>query len=229
MSRGRRGNGADQGDGGPLFGHGGAVDLQLGPLGLEPLLHPVQYGGRVAGRGGDQEAVPGEADDRAVVEDHAVRAAHDAVADHADLQGAHHVGVEQVEERTGVRALDVDLAEGGGVHEGDAVAGCGALAQHGRLHVLAGLRVVPGALPLADVLEEGPVLHMPGVQGRRADRVVQRPSVAARERGEGDRGVGGRNVVVPSAEMSTPSSSATTPLARTPDVLPWSLAVPAVV
>ena len=35
----------------------------------------------------------------------------------------------------------------------DALAGGAALAQHGRVHVLAGARVVPGALPLADVLE----------------------------------------------------------------------------
>ncbi|WP_373412918.1 2Fe-2S iron-sulfur cluster-binding protein, partial [Streptomyces sp. NRRL B-24572] len=35
------------------------------------------------------------------------------------------VGVEPVEEDRGVRALHVDLAEGGGVHEGHALAGIG--------------------------------------------------------------------------------------------------------
>lgn len=149
------------------------MDAQLGPFGLQPFLHPVQYGGRVARRGGDQEAVRCEADDGAVVEDHAVQVAHDAVADHADLQVAHHVGVEPVEEDGGVRALYVDLAEGGGVHEGDALPGRGALAQHGRLHVLAVLWVVPGPLPLAYVLEQGAVHDVPVVQSGRTDRVVQ--------------------------------------------------------
>ncbi len=181
---------ADQGDGRPLLGDGGAVDAQFGPLGLQPLLHPVQNGRRVAGGGGDQEALLGEPDDGAVVEDHAVRAAHHAVADRAGLQGAHHVGVEQIEEGCGVRPLHVDLAEGGGVHERDALAGGTALAQHGGLHVLAVLRVVPGPLPLTDVLEEGAVLGMPAVQGGRAYRVVQRATVAAREGGEGDGRVG---------------------------------------
>ena len=96
------------------------ADAQLRPLGLEPLLHPVEDRGGVAGRGGDQEAVVGDADHGAVVEDHAVDAAHHAVAARADLEAAHEVGVDPVEELAGVRALDVDLAEGGGVHDADA-------------------------------------------------------------------------------------------------------------
>ena len=200
------------------------------PLGLQPLLHPVQYRGRVAGRRGDQEAVLGEADDRAVVEDHAVRVAHHAVADHADLQGAHHVGVEPVEEDGRVRALYVDLAEGGGVHEGDALAG-GARTRAARRSPCP--RRPAGSTRAASTGRRSRT----GRRARRASRAGRScgPGRTAR-RGRGRRAwrrrparTGGRNVVVPSAEMSTPSSSATTPLASTPEVLPWSLAVPAVV
>jgi hypothetical protein len=40
---------------------------------------------------------------------------------------------------------------------------------------------------------------------------------------------GGRKVVVPVARTGTPSSSAVIPEVRTPEVLPWSCAVPMVV
>ena len=42
----------------------------------------------------------------------------------------------------------------------------GAFAQDGGVHVLAGLRVVPRALPLPDVLEHGALRDMPGVDRR---------------------------------------------------------------
>ena len=89
---------ADDGEGGPLLGDRGAVHPQLRPLGLQPLLHPVEDLRRAAGGGEDEEAVLGQAQHRAVVDHHAVDPAHDAVADRADLQAAHQVRVEPVEQ-----------------------------------------------------------------------------------------------------------------------------------
>ena len=75
---------ADDGDRRPLLGHRGAVHVELGPLGLQPLLQPVQDPGGAAGRGGHEVAVVVEAQRHAVVEDHAVGLAHHAVAGRAE-------------------------------------------------------------------------------------------------------------------------------------------------
>ena len=82
----------------PLLGDRGQPHLQVRPFGLQPFLHPVEDVRRAAGGGEHLEPVLGQAHHGAVVDDHAVDAAHHPVADHADLQGAHHVRVEHVEE-----------------------------------------------------------------------------------------------------------------------------------
>ena len=92
----------------------------MGPLGLDPLLHAVEDGRGVAGGRRDQEAVGRQAQDGAVVDDHPVVPAHDAVAHAADAQRAHQVRVEVVEQHRGVGTLHVDLAEGGAVDDPDA-------------------------------------------------------------------------------------------------------------
>ncbi len=182
---------ADDRERGPLLGDRRAVHPQLRPLGLQPLLHPVEDLRRAAGGGEDEEAVLGQAQHRAVVDHHPVDPAHDAVADRADLQVAHQVRVEHVEQHGGVGALHVDLAERGAVEDADAGARRGALAQHRGLHVLTGLRVEARALPLADVLEDGPGGDVPVVQGGDPLRVEQPPAVAAGQGGEGHRRVRG--------------------------------------
>ena len=118
---------ADHGDRRPLLGDRGAVDVQLGPLGLQPLLQPVQHAGSATGGGVHVVAVLGHAQRHAVVEHHAVGLAHDAVASRADRQLLVGVGVDPVEELARVGALDLDLAERRGVHHADAGAGGAAL------------------------------------------------------------------------------------------------------
>ena len=138
---------------GPLLGDGGAIDLHVRPFALQPALEPAQHARGIAGGGGHQEMMFVEARGHAVVEDHAVLAAHQAVAAAADLQLGQGVGVDHVEELDRVRALDVDLAQGRGVDDADGGAHRLGLAIDRVMHALAGLGVVPGAAPLADILE----------------------------------------------------------------------------
>ncbi|SVJ77934.1 Uncharacterised protein [Klebsiella pneumoniae] len=133
--------------------------------------------------------VVGQAGGHAVVEDHPVFLAHQAVARLADVELGPGVGVDPVEELPRVRALDVDLAQGRGVEQADRLAHRAAFAGHGGVHVLAAAREVPRPLPLADVFELGAVLHVPGVQGGEAHRFEQVPAVAAGDGAEGHRGV----------------------------------------
>ena len=183
---------ADDRDGRPLLGDRGADHVEVGPLGLQPLLEPVEDARGAAGGGGHEVAVVGEPQGDAVVEHHPVRRAHHAVAGRADGQLLEPVGVDPVEELAGVRATDLDLAERGGVHHRDALA-CGpALAGDGGVHVLPGLRVVPRPQPLADDLDLGAVLDVPRVHRRGALGVEEVAALPSGQRRERDRAYGAR-------------------------------------
>ena len=131
---------------------------------------------RVAGGRGHVPAVVAEAAGDTVVEDHAVGMAHQPVAARTDLQVREAVRVDAVEEHADVRPLEVDLAEGRGVHHGHGTASRRSLAQDGLVHRLTVAREVARPLPLADVLEHCPVVDVPGVdrawsgQGREGRR-----------------------------------------------------------
>ncbi|MET9872943.1 YceI family protein, partial [Streptomyces sp. NPDC006386] len=86
----------------------------------------------------------------------------------------------------GVLALDAQAGQQVGRH---ALAGRPALARDGRVHVLAGPGVVPGALPLPDVLEQRPLRDMPAVEGGGPLGVEQLAALPPGQGGEGDRGV----------------------------------------
>ncbi len=131
-----------------------------------------------------------EARGDAVVEHHAVLAQHQAVAAAADGELAPGVGVDAVQELGGVRPLEVDLAERRGIEDADRRPCCLDLARDRFVHVLAGAGIVPGALPLADGLEDRAVGRVPGVHRRAPDRVEQGAGVAPDDRAEGDRRVG---------------------------------------
>ena len=176
----------DDGDGRPLLGHRGQPHAQLRPLGLQPLLHPVEHGRGVAGRRRAEEPLLADAHDDAVVEDHPVERAHDRVAAHADRERVERVRVHAVQELDRVGALDVDLAERRRVHLRDRLARGGALAPDGRVHVLAVPREVARPLPLADVLEDRARLDVRRVDRRDAHRVEELAAVAAREQRERD-------------------------------------------
>src|SRR3546814_526479 len=95
------------------------------------------------------------------------------------------VGVDAVKELTGVRALDIDLAQGRGIQQADAVAHGFAFALDRSVHVFAVLGEVPWALPLADVFEFSTVFYMPGMQRGEAHRLEDVPAMPAGDRAEG--------------------------------------------
>ena len=163
--------------------------VELGPLGLQPFLQPVQDARGAAGGGGHEVAVVREPQGDAVVEHHPVRRAHHAVARRADGQLLEPVGVDPVEELAGVRATDLHLAEGRGVHHRDTLARGPALTCDRGVHVLPRLRVVPRPQPLADDLHLGAVLDVPGVHRRGALGVEEVAALASGERRERDRDV----------------------------------------
>src|SRR3546814_18056173 len=113
---------------------------------------------------------------------YAVFLQHQAVAAAADAELQPGIGVDAVEELGGVGPLDIDLAEGGGVEDAERVAHRLHLAVHRRVQVLAVLRVVPGAAPLTDVLEESAVALVPAVHRRAPDRVAPGVDVATGDR-----------------------------------------------
>src|SRR5450830_1676360 len=178
-----------QGHGRPVVGHGGEVHLHVRPFGLVVQLQPLQDASRAAGGGGHQEVVVGQTGGDAVVEDHAVFLAHQAVAGLAHIELGPGVGVDAVEEFTGVRALDIDLAQGRGVEQADAVAHGLALTLDRRVQVFAVAWEVPWTFPLTDVLELGALLHMPGLQGGVAHRLEDMPTVTTGDRAERHRRV----------------------------------------
>ena len=99
------------GRGRPGFRYRGRKHPKIRPFGLQPQFEPVQHCGGVAGRRGHHIMVVGEPGGHAVVEDHAVFVAHQAVAGAADLQRLPVVGVDAVQQRNHVGALEIDLAE----------------------------------------------------------------------------------------------------------------------
>ena len=123
----------------------------------------------------------------------------------------------------------LDLAERGGIEH----AAAGRTARHSRadrrMHVLAGLREVAGALPLADVLEHGAVRHGPA-RGSACAGPDRTAPPAAGQRAEGDRRIGHAERRESDLRRSAcRAPAATIPRAFILDVLPWSVAMPVVV
>ena len=159
------------------------------PFGLQPTLEPTQHGGRPAGGRGHQEVVRRQTGGDPVVEHHPVFFQHQAVAAAADLELGERVAVDEVQKLRRVRALDVDLAQRRAVQHADGLARGLALAGDRRVQVLPGLGIVPGPLPLPDILELGAMRHVPLVHGRLAHRIEERADLAAGDGAEGDRRV----------------------------------------
>ena len=178
-------------NGRPMVGHGRHVDLQLGPLGLEPELQPGHDVGRTAGGGVHQVVVLAEPGRHPVVHEHAVFIQHETVpaASHGDFQEG--VGVDPIQKDVGIGPLDVDLPQRRGVQHTDAAAHRQTLPVDGLVQRLARSREVPRPLPLAHGLEESPLLDVPLVDGRLADGIEQVPLLPSREGGEGDGSVHG--------------------------------------
>ena len=183
--------GAGQGQGCVVVGDRSEVHLQLWPFGLLIDFQPLQHAGRTASGGGHHKMVVGQAGRYAVVEDHAVFFAHQAVAGLAHVELGPGVGVDTVEKFAGIRALNVDFAQGRGIEHTDAVTYGLALALDRRMHIFAITREVPRAFPLADIFKFSALLHMPGLQRGVAHRLEDMPAMAARYRAKRHRRVVG--------------------------------------
>ena len=175
----------DHGHRRPLLGDRRAVDLEIRPLGLQPLLQPGQHARRAAGGRGHVEMAWAKPRGHAVVEHHAVVAQHQPVAAAADLELGPGVGVDAVQQLGGVR----DPA-------GRSCPACSrrtgrrrcAPRRHSRCTAACmsspRLREVARALPVADILEHRALRRRPGVARRAADRVEQLDAVRPGEGAE---------------------------------------------
>ena len=99
-----------------------------------------------------------------VIEHHAVVAAHDAVAAAPDRKALPAVDVDAIEKAAGIGSRHLDLAEGRGIEQRDAIPRRKAFAPHRRRHVFLGARVVARPFPLPDILEhrtgrDVPLMH----------------------------------------------------------------------
>ncbi len=133
--------------------------------------------------------IVGQTSGHAVVEDHAVFFAHQAVTGLAHVQLGPGVGVDAVEELACVRTLDVDLAEGRGVEDAHRVTHSETFAGHGGMQVFALLGEIPGAFPLTDVFKLGAILEVPGLHGGVTLGLEQLVGVRTGDRTEGNRRV----------------------------------------
>ncbi len=136
------------------------------------------------------EPVVRETRDHAVVVHEAVFAQQHAVARTPDGEVGEVVDVQPGQELRCVGADHLDLAERRGIEHAAAGTDCEALARHRCMHVLARAREVAGALPQADVLEDGAMRQRPVVGGRGADRVEQVAAIVAGKTAERHRRVG---------------------------------------
>ncbi len=132
----------------------------------------------------------GNAAHDAVVHDETGLVQHQPVAAAADRKLRPAVRIEPVQELGRVGSHDLDLAESRGVKEARELARDPHFAVDGRVQVLAGLRKVPGAFPLTDILEPRTLGDGPGVDRSLTDGVEEFLARQAREGPEGDRRVG---------------------------------------
>ena len=218
------------GDHRPLLGDRGEPDLEIGPLGLQVVLHVLQHAGGAAGRGGHVEAVGREpaTTPSSMMKPSSLQ--HQAVAAAARRELRPSVGVDAVQELGRVRPDHLDLAERRGVEDADGRAHGPAFAGDGGVHVLAGPREVAGALPQADILEHRAVRRGPVVDRRPAHRIEQLAAARAGERAEGHRRVGRAEGGRADLGIGLPQRVGRQ-IARAFmfDVLPWSVAMPVVV
>ncbi len=156
-------------------------------LGLEIILHVIHHAGRAARRGGDVEAVIREPSHHAVVVDEAVLPQHDPVAAAAGGKLLPRIGIEQFHKDRGVGSDYLDLAERRRIEDAGRLSHRATFPVDGSVHVLARAREIPGAFPLADVLEHGTVRLGPAMHGRAPRRVEQAPSCVVDDRTEGHR------------------------------------------
>jgi len=100
------------------------------------------------------------------------------------------VGIDAFKELDGIGPLHIDFAERRCVHNADGVTRRQALPADARNQVFAGLRVVPGAQPLANDFERRSARFVPRMQCRLSNRVVQATDICARTNAKCHRRIG---------------------------------------
>ncbi len=177
------------GDLGPLIGDRDILHVELRPQRLVAELDMRHDAAGIGGGGGD-EIMPGrEMADGAVVEQEAVLAQHQAVARLAGLQGREAVAIEAVEQRGGIRPLEIDLAQSRDIADADRLANGHDLAGGGGAPVLARLREPGRAQPEAGLHEHRTHLLAPFMERRLAHRLIMGGAKGAGEGPEGHRRV----------------------------------------
>ena len=132
------------------------------------------------------EPVLREASDDTVIINEPVLAQHDFVAQTTDAQLRPGIGVKQLQEFRRVRSDHFDLAKSGRIEDTGMIAHGNALAVDRCVHVLAGLWIVPGAFPLADILELSALCSVPRMHGCAARRIKQVMTGVVHDRAESD-------------------------------------------
>src|SRR5262249_49912757 len=143
------------------------------------------------GRRGHEEAIFSEACGRAVIEHEAIFSQHHAITRASNRQGRKGVDVQPIEKGSGIRAVNLDLAEGGYVAESNAGTDGANLAVHRLSPIsLAGAREVLSAQPQSCFHEDGALLLCPRVRWGQPRRPELLAAVVARERADRDRRIG---------------------------------------
>src|SRR5699024_4088971 len=122
----------------------------------------------------------------AVIEDVTVFAQHQAVARLADRQLLEAVGVDAVQEFTGIRPLDVDLAQGRDVDHADLLTHMPRLAVHGLMERLTASRIVAWPHPGAGLDHHRALRLMPFMHRCATYRPEVPAHIAPREGAQGD-------------------------------------------
>jgi len=114
-----------------------------------------------------------QTDGHAIIQHHTVFTQHEAVTCLVDAQFFPGVGIDAIQELTGILTLDYNLAEGGGIYNADVVTRGQAFPIYRIVHGLPWLGVVPWALPLAYIFKLRALLFMPGVHSGLTPRFKQ--------------------------------------------------------
>lgn len=174
---------------GVVIRHGGNPDPQRGPCGRQQKLEVRHHGRRIGRRRRQDEQPLSPAGDGAVVEDDSVLSEQHAIPRLADLQRAYPIGIHPIQEDACVRALDLDLAERGYVHDTHVLADIPAFALP-RLRIgLVATQVCLRPQPEIRRSHHRAIAHMPFMHRAYANRTEMLVDMPAGQQPQPDRSV----------------------------------------
>ncbi|GBF28289.1 hypothetical protein MnTg02_03353 [bacterium MnTg02] len=162
-----------QGDHSPLFGNRCQPDVEIRPVRLQVIFH-VRHDPRRAACGcRDMETVIGQTANDTIIENVAVFAQHQPIAAAPDAKLGPRVGIDTVQELSGIGPDDFDLAQCGGIRNADGRSRGFAFAGDCRLHIFAVLRKIPGPAPKAHGFKDRALPFRPTVDRAFACHIEQ--------------------------------------------------------